>query len=75
MPFESPGRGKGRKALGWAVPNRRSMPALWDRREVFSRLHLRATPPGRAFLRSSRMVELNGLFAQGSPPTLGPRGS
>jgi hypothetical protein len=49
MPFESPGRGKGRQALGWAVPNGGPTPALWDRREVFSRLHLRATPPGRGF--------------------------
>jgi hypothetical protein len=51
MPFESPpGRGKGRQALGWVVPNGSTHPGASRPREVFSRLHLRVTAPNEISL-------------------------
>ena len=76
MPFESlPERGKGRQALGWAVPKedppRRFGTAVKSSQDFTFALSLL----GGDFLRSRRMVELNGLLAQGASHALATRGS
>jgi tetratricopeptide (TPR) repeat protein len=70
------GRGKGRQALGWVVASKRGThPGAARPREVFSRLHLRATPPeewiftGEMLLQNST-VTLNAPARQLSTPDL-----